>query len=93
MDLQETKQQNQTSTQVHESKIFPFLIVEKKDFNEQNSETSCTCQIALQNSIVCEKTFNSIDEAEEYISKPQWDLIINLICLTFETLQKYENKN
>lgn len=93
MKLQETKQQNQTSTQVHESKVFPFLIVEQKEFDEQNNETSCKCRIALQNNIVCEKTFNSVKEAEMYISKPQWDLILNLVCLTIETLQKYENKN
>ena len=93
MKLQETKQQNQTSTQVHESKVFPFLIVEQKEFDEQNNETSCTYKIALQNQIISEVMFNSKEEAEEYISKPSWDMIINLVCFTIESFQKYENKN
>lgn len=92
----ETKQTNEmptkatTSTTIHESKHFPFIVVETTTTEKETTKTKFS--IAIQNHIISEKTFDSLEKAEKYIGSRPWELIINLIGLTCQMMQNNETK-
>lgn len=78
-----------TTTTIHESKQFPFVIVEKTTTQEEHEEK--TYFIGLAGQIISENQFDSKDDAEDYIASRPWDLIINLVGTTIKLMQN-ENK-
>ena len=79
-----------TTTTVHQSKIFPFVIVEQT--TTQDEETKTTFAVAVNNQILSEKTFSTLEQTEKYIKSRPWDLNINLIGLTYQIMSKNETK-
>lgn len=79
-----------TTTTVHQSKTFPFVIVEQTTTQDEESTTKFS--IAVNNQIVSEKTFSTIEQAEKYIKSRPWDLIINLMGLTIKIMKENETK-
>lgn len=79
-----------TTTTVHQSKTFPFLVVEQN--TTQNEETTTTFAVGVQNQIVSEKTFSTLEQAEKYIKSRPWDLIVNLMGLTYQIMKENETK-
>lgn len=78
-NLKEPKKEITTqSVTVHESKTFPFRIV------ETNNEKGKFYQIAIGQSIMSPKHFKTKFGAEMYIKMKSWDLITNVIGLTIE---------
>ena len=92
----ETKQTNEmptkatTATKIHNSKHFPFIVVETEKTENETTETKF--RIAINNQIISEKTFDSLAEAEKYIGSRPWELIINLIGLTYQIMHNNETK-
>lgn len=78
----------ETMTSVHESKQFPFVIVEQTTINENNEETKF--RIGLAGQIVSEEIFTTLEDAENYISNKSWELIINLIGTTIQIMKENE---
>ena len=79
-----------TSTTIHQSKQFPFVIVEFTTTKDEESSTHY--EIAVGNLIMSDKAFTTKEMAEEYIASKPWDLIINLIGLTYQTMNENETK-
>lgn len=77
-----------TTTTIHESKHFPFQIVEitttkgKKEIKQ--------FRIGMLGELVSAKVFLKKETAEKYISTRPWELITNLVCLTFKNAFEYE---
>lgn len=78
-DLKQPKKEVTTqSVTVHESKTFPFRIIETTD------EKGKFFQIAIGQSIMSRKHFKTKIGAEMYIKMKTWELITNVIGLTIE---------
>lgn len=78
-DLKEPKKEVTTqSVTVHESKTFPFRIIETTD------EKGKFYQIAIGQSIMCKRHFKTKFQAEMHILLKPWELITNVIGLTIE---------
>ncbi len=77
-----------TTTTIHESKHFPFQIVEitttkrKKEIKQ--------FRIGMLGEFVSAEVFLKKETAEKYISSRPWELITNLVCLTFKNAFEYE---
>lgn len=65
-------------TEVYEE-IFTLVTVKKQT------------RIAIGQSFVSKKVFESIKKAKEYIDKKPWELLINVICLVEEKAQEAKN--
>lgn len=78
----------ETTTSVHESKHFPFVIIEQTTI--KNEKETKTFRIGLAGSIVSEKTFKSLESAEKYIASKPYDLIINLVGTTIKLMKEDE---
>lgn len=78
----------ETMTSVHESKHFPFVVIEQTTI--KNEKETKTFRIGLAGSIISEKTFKSLETAEKYIASKPWDLIINLVGTTIELMKENE---
>lgn len=77
-----------TTTTIHESKQFPFIIIETN--TTKNEESNTYYKIAVSNNILSDKAFETLKKAEEYITSRPWDLIINLIGLTYQMMKENE---
>lgn len=79
---------NEKSVSVHESRTFPFRIIEVHENNKKYY------QIAIGNSIMSPKKFNKKYKAELYIMLKPWELITNVIGLTIQISKEkdYETK-
>ena len=77
-----------TTTTIHESNQMPFSIVEFTTTKDEESNTHF--EVAVNNQIMSDKAFATKEEAEEYIASRPWDLIINLMGLTFQIMQDNE---
>ena len=73
---------------IHESKHFPFQIIEKTTTNEK--EENKDFKIAALGAFMTHQVFKTKAEAEKYISKRPWELITNLICATIQNAFEYE---
>lgn len=90
--LQETKQGSTQTTTIHESKHFPFQIVEvtTTSNDEQNPSENKEFYIGMAGEFVSKKTFSELAQAEKYIASRPWELITNLVCVTFKNAFEYE---
>lgn len=90
--LKDTKQGQTTSTTIHDSKHFPFQIVEItttiNDVEEPFEEKQF--RVGMCGQFVSEKAFASKETAEKYISARPWELITNMVCLTIQNAIEYE---
>lgn len=77
-----------TTTTIHESEQLPFLIVEETTTKDEESNTNF--KIAVGGNIMSDKAFATKEEAEEYIASRPWDLIINLMGLTYQIMNEHE---
>lgn len=73
-----SKEVTTQSVTIHESKTFPFRIIETTD------EKGKFYQIAIGQSIMSTKHFKTKFGTEMYIKMKSWDLITNVIGLTIE---------
>lgn len=91
-NLEDTKQGTTQTTTIHESKHFPFQIVEVTTTNndEQNPNETKEFYIGMAGEFVSKKTFKELAYAERYIGTRPWELITNLVCLTFKNAFEYE---
>lgn len=55
-------------------------------------DTNKKWHIAVGQNIMCQKTFNSVKEADAYINSKPYELLINLFCLIRELQRKNEIK-
>lgn len=76
------------SVTIHESKHFPFQIVEITITDNENEQKQF--KIGTCGQIISEKTFADKEKAEKYISSRPWELITNLICVTIQNAIEYE---
>lgn len=79
-----------TTTTIHESKNFPFQIIEIITTNEEDKIIEKTFKIGAMGAFMSEKVFTRKCDAEKYISLRPWELIINIICLTIQNAISYE---
>lgn len=79
------------TTTIHESKYFPFNIVERS--TQKGDETEQEFLIVVSNAIMTELEFKDFQSAEDYIAARPWDLIINLLGYTIEKRLEYEKLN
>ena len=77
-----------TTTTIHESKTFPFQIVEIT--TTQGKKEAKQFRIGMLGEFVSHKVFKTKETAEKYISNRPWELITNLVCLTFKNAFEYE---
>lgn len=77
-----------TTTKVHESKHFPFQIIEITTTTEEKEEKEF--RIGSCGQILSEKVFKEHAKAEKYISTRPWELITSLCCLTIKNAIEYE---
>ena len=77
-----------TTTTIHESKNFPFQIVEIT--TTKGEKVKKQFRIGMLGEFVSTTTFSTKENAEKYISKRPWELITNLVCLTFKNAFEYE---
>lgn len=91
-DLKDTKQGTTQTTTIHESKHFPFQIVEVTTTNndELNPKETKEFFIGMAGEFVSKKKFTELTKAEKYIGTRPWELITNLVCLTFKNAFEYE---
>lgn len=81
----ETKQLNEkktTITPVAECELFTIIKV------ESNEKT--THKIAAGDAIISDKDFDTITDAKKYINKKPYELLTNLMCLTYQKMKSYE---
>lgn len=78
-----------TTTTIHESKNFPFQIVEVT-ITEDHKKEQKFFQIGVAGQIMSKTKFSTLENAESYVSKRPWELITNLICLTVQNAIEYE---
>lgn len=87
--LQDTKQsQTTTTTTIHESKHFPFQIVEITT-TESKKEIK-QFRVGMCGQFMSNKVFADKEKAEKYISARPWELITNMVCLTIQNAIEYE---
>lgn len=88
---QETKQTATQTVTVHESKHFPFQVIEIT-IDEMESATlpKTNYKIGMCGQFVSEKTFTDKEKAEKYISSRPWELITNMVCVTIKNAIEYE---
>lgn len=79
-------QEGTTTKTIHDSKTFPFVIVEETKSNDDKEETNF--MIGLAGQLICEKKFKTMKSAEMYISRKPWDLIMGFVCTTIELMKK-----
>lgn len=94
----ETKQQdaqvkNNVTTTIHESKHFPFQVVEINSTDIQTEETNVIFKIGVGGAILSEKEFKTMENANKYIGGRPWELITNLICFTIQNAMEYERNS
>lgn len=89
---QETKQTSTTTTTVHESKHFPFQVVEITTRNNEDPTPFEEKQfkVGMCGQFVSEKVFATHEKAEKYIASRPWELITNMVCITFKNAIEYE---
>lgn len=93
-----TKQQKEqvtknVTTTIHESKHFPFQIIEIKSTDIQTEETDVIFKIGVGGAFMSEKEFKSMENANKYIGGRPWELITNLICFTIHNAIEYEKSS
>lgn len=81
------------SVTIHESKHFPFQIVEITISDNEKSNEQKLFKIGTCGQIVSDKTFADKEKAEKYISSRPWELITNLMCVTIQNAIKYEKSS
>lgn len=79
-----------TTTTIHESKHFPFQIIEIITTNEEDKLIEKTFKVGAMGAFMSEKTFTRKCDAEKYISSRPWELITNIMCLTIQNAIAYE---
>lgn len=67
-----------------EIKGTPFTIVER-----ENGMFS----IAMANQLITTKEWENIKDAEFYIKKKPWELIVNTMCMVYEYCNRIQNGN
>lgn len=77
-----------TTTTIHESKQFPFLIIEQTEV--KNDKEKKQYRIGLAGAIISEKVFTKNETAEKYIASRPWELILGIVGRTFEIMQENE---
>ena len=77
-----------TTTSTHESKQFPFVIIEQTE--TKNEKEKKKFYIGLAGAIISEKVFSKIESAEKYIESRPWELILGIVGRTFEIMQENE---
>ena len=78
---QEIKQAEQIQV-VHqlENEFKPFAVLQVND----------EYFLILGNQRMSEKTFNSVEQAEIYLTSRPYEILFNMICATFEMMKDYE---
>lgn len=81
-----------TVTTIHDSKHFPFQIIEiTTTFNDvQEPIEEKQFRVGMCGQFMSEKAFASKQTAEKYISARPWELITNMVCLTIHNAFEYE---
>ena len=77
-----------TTTSVHESKQFPFMIIEVTETKDEKEKKKF--HIGLAGAIISEKVFSKMESAEKYIASRPWELILGIVGRTFEIMQENE---
>lgn len=85
-----TKATETQTTTIHESKHFPFQIVEVTTINDETQKENKAFLIGAMGEIMCKTKFTKKENAEKYISSRPWELITNIMCLTIQNAIKYE---
>ena len=67
------------TTEVKATKHFPFVAVKTEDDK---------WHLAAGNSFVTEKTFDSYQDACQYLSTKPWDILVNFICHTISLINE-----
>lgn len=89
------KQAKESATQtvtVHESKHFPFQVIEITitDNEDPMPHEEKQFKIGMCGQFVSEKSFTDKEKAEKYISSRPWELITNMVCVTIKNAIEYE---
>lgn len=84
-------QTSETVTSVHQSKTFPFVLVQQDTTKDEVTTTKV--KIAVGEHFVSEKEFSSLNAAEMYISKRPWEIIVNLMLVTVEMHKHNESES
>lgn len=90
MPAQEMPTNSRKTTTIHESKHFPFQIIEMLTFDNEDNLVEKTFKIGAMGAFMSEKTFTRKCDAEKHISSRPWELITNIMCLTIQNAFKYE---
>lgn len=77
-----------TTTTIHESKQFPFVIIEITETKDEKEKKKF--HIGLAGAIVSAKEFSKIESAEKYIASRPWELILGIVGRTYEIMQENE---
>ena len=85
-----TKATETQTTTIHESKHFPFQIVEVTTINDKTQKENKVFLIGAMGEIMCKTKFSKIENAEKFIASRPWELITNLVCLTIKNAISYE---
>lgn len=75
---------------IHESKHFPFQIIEITTNDAEEKQLSKIYKVGAMGAFMSEKTFTRKCDADKYISTRPWELITNIICLTIQNAIEYE---
>lgn len=78
------------TTTVHESKHFPFQIIEIITTNNNTQEEIHQYKVGVGGAFMSEKVFKTFETAQKYISSRPWELITNLMCFTIQNAFEYE---
>lgn len=84
------KETETQTTTIHESKHFPFQIVEVTTINDKTQKENKIFMIGAMGEIMCKTKFTKIENAEKYIASRPWELITNLMCITIKNAIEYE---
>lgn len=79
-----------TTTTIHESKHYPFQIIEIVTTDNEDKQLSKIYKVGAMGAFMSEKTFTRKCDAEKYISSRPWELITNIMCLTIQNAISYE---
>ena len=82
--------QESTKTLIHESKHFPFQVVEITTINNETDKEITQFKIGVGGEFMSKKVFEKRENAEKYISSRPWELITNLMCFTIQNAIQYE---
>lgn len=79
-----------TRTLIHDSKHYPFQVIEITTINNETEKEITQFKIGVGGAFMSEKVFKTRENAEKYIGGRPWELITNIMCFTIQNAIQYE---